>query len=44
MTAAVSGISETIIMQMGRWRSSAYQAYIKVPTRDLATISHKIAS
>ena len=43
-TAAACGISETIIMQMGRWRSSAYQAYIKIPTRDLATILHKIAS
>ena len=43
-TAAACGISETIIMQMGRWRSSAYQAYIKIPTRDLATIAHKIAS
>ena len=41
-TAAACGISETIIMQMGHWRSSAYQAYIKIPTRDLATISHKI--
>ena len=30
MKAAVCGISETIITQMGRWRSSAYQAYIKV--------------
>ena len=43
-TAAACGISETVIMQMGRWRSSAYQAYIKIPPRDLATISHKIAS
>ena len=43
-TAAACGISETIIMQMGRWRSSAYQAYIKIPTRNLATIAHKIAS
>ena len=43
-TAAACGISEIFIMQMGRWRSSAYQAYIKIPTRDLATIAHKLAS
>ncbi len=30
--AAASGVSDTIIQQLGRWRSSAYRNYVRLPS------------
>lgn len=38
-TAAACGISDSLIKTLGRWRSEAYQAYIRIPASDLASIS-----
>ena len=34
-TAAVAGVSEEKIQQMGRWKSSAFKTYIRIPTQSL---------
>lgn len=38
-TAARQGISDTTIKMLGRWKSSAYQLYIKTPRDQLASVS-----
>lgn len=38
-TAARQGISDSTIKMLGRWKSSAYQLYIKTPKEQLASIS-----
>ncbi len=38
-TAAACGLNEGLIKTLGRWASSAYQAYIRIPPSDLANIS-----
>lgn len=42
-TAAAYGIHESIIKQMGRWASSAYQTYVQVPTSNLIQITNRLA-
>ena len=37
-TAAAAGISDSLIKTLGRWSSSAYQIYIRIPREELATI------
>ena len=34
-TAAMAGISEEKIQQLGRWKSSAFKKYIWIPTLNL---------
>ena len=38
-TAAASGLNEGVIKTLGRWSSSAYQAYIRMPPGEVASIS-----
>lgn len=38
-TAATCGLSESLIKSLGRWSSSAYMLYIKIPRSELANIS-----
>lgn len=42
--AAKQGISESTIKMLGRWKSSAYQLYIKTPRNQLAAISCRLSS
>lgn len=42
-TAAKQGIGDATIMMLGRWRSSAYQRYVKTPRRQLAAFSQVLA-
>ena len=41
-TAAKQGISDASIKMLGRWRSSAYQVYIKTPRHQLASFIHRL--
>lgn len=41
-TAAEQGIGETTIKTLGRWRSNAYQVYIKTPRDHLAQVSRRL--
>ena len=38
-TAAACGLTEGLIKALGRWSSSAYQSYIRIPPSELAGIS-----
>lgn len=42
-TAAEQGVSDTMIKTLGRWKSDAYQLYVKTPRDHLARISHILA-
>ena len=41
-TAAINGIDECSIKMLGRWKSSAYQTYIRTPREKLAAFSSVI--
>ena len=43
-TAARRGISDATIKMLGRWKSSAYQVYIKTPREQLASYSHRLGN
>ena len=42
-TAAEAGIDEATIKAMGRWRSDAYQTYVRVPQERMCSISKTLA-
>ena len=42
--AAQAGIEDSVIQMLGRWHSSAYLRYIRIPREQLASISAQIAS
>lgn len=42
-TAARQGIGDATIKMLGRWKSSAYQLYIKTPREQLAAVSQLLA-
>lgn len=42
-TAHAHGIDDSTIMTLGRWKSNAYQRYVRIPKTDLAKISTSIA-
>ena len=42
-TAAQRGLEDSLIQTLGRWKSSAYKLYIKIPRSQLAEISRKLA-
>lgn len=42
-TAAKGGIGDATIKMLGRWKSSAYQIYIKTPREQLASYSGRLA-
>ena len=43
-SAREAGINDSHIMMLGRWRSSAYQSYIRTPPETLARLSKTLAS
>jgi len=43
-TAAKVLIPDALIKMLGRWRSEAYQRYIKTPPQDLAQLTRRLAS
>ena len=43
-TAAERGLGEATIKLLGRWRSSAYQLYIKTPRDQLAQVSKVLSA
>ena len=43
-TAASVGVEDSLIKTMGRWESSAYLLYVKVPRSRLADVSKRLAS
>lgn len=43
-TAAAVGIEDSLIKTLGRWESSAYQLYVKVPRDRLAVVSKRLSS
>lgn len=40
--AATAGVDDSLIQTLGRWKSSAYLAYIRVPRERLAAISTRL--
>ena len=42
-TAAAAGVDDSMIQTLGRWKSSAYLVYIRVPRERLAAISARLA-
>ena len=43
-SAKMAGISDIHIQKLGRWRSSAYQSYIRTPTEVLKQLSQQLVS
>ena len=43
-TAALAGVEDHTIQTMGRWHSSAYLLYIRLPPESLADISGRLAA
>lgn len=43
-TAKEKGISDVHIKMLGRWKSNAYQLYIRTPQEELAKLSKQLAS
>ena len=43
-TAAARGLEDSLIQSLGRWKSAAYLAYIKIPCQQLASVSSLLAS
>ena len=41
-TAARVGMEDSLIQTLGRWRSSAYQRYIRTPGSTLASVSARL--
>ena len=42
-TAAASGMEDSLMKTLGRWESDAYQRYIKIHRKELATYTSMIA-
>lgn len=43
-TAAAKGVEDSLIQTLGRWKSSAYLTYIRIPPNNLAVISQILAN
>lgn len=41
--AAAEGVGDAVIKTLGRWKSSAYNLYVKIPRQELAGYSEKLA-
>ena len=41
-SAAAAGIPDHLIKTLGRWESSAYQLYIRIPRQSLTSVSHQL--
>ena len=42
-TAIAGGIPVDVIKTLGRWKSQAYQLYVRIPDTQLASISKSLA-
>ena len=43
-TAAAVGVEDSVIKILGRWQSSAYTQYVRVPRDKLAEVTSRLAS
>lgn len=43
-TAAARGIEDSLIQTLGRWKSSAYLTYVRLPAQTLAALSHQLTT
>ena len=43
-TVAAGGTEDSLIQMLGRWHSSAYLLYVRVPRERLATLSKKLST
>ena len=43
-TAAAAGVEDATIKILGRWASSAYATYVRLPRSDLTAVAHRLAS
>lgn len=43
-TAAERGIEDSMIKALGRWKSDAFQAYVRIPREKLAALSKILSS
>jgi hypothetical protein len=43
-TAATKGIEDSLIQTLGRWKSSAYLTYVRLPAENLAAPSQRLAA
>ena len=43
-TAAAQGIEDSTIKTLGRWESTAYLLYVRIPKEKLAQVSKQLAS
>ena len=42
-TAAAMGLEDSLIKTLGRWESSAYLIYLRLPREDLQSVSKRLA-
>ena len=42
-TAAAVGLEDSLIKTLGRWQSSAYQLYVRLPRERLASVSKRLS-
>ena len=42
-TAAAAGLEDSVIKTLGRWQSSAYQLYVRIPRDSLASVSKRLS-
>ena len=43
-TAKEAGIADSHIKMLGRWKSNAYQVYIRTPQKELAKLSKQLVA
>ena len=43
-SAIEAGISDVQVKMLGRWKSDAYQRYVRTPPEELASLSKKLVS
>ena len=43
-TASLNGVEDSMIQTLGRWKSSAYLTYVRIPSQLLAAVSKRICS
>ena len=41
--ASAAGVEDSMIKTLGRWQSSAYQSYVRIPRENLAAVSKKLS-
>ena len=41
--AAVAGLEDSLVKTLGRWQSSAYQLYVRIPRESLAAVSKRLS-